>query len=218
MGGGSVRRQLRQCCLTPGIADSADTRIGSATAGLWPTDPDTPRGSLTFRVILVVGIDYETVGAVGGWLRVPEALNQIARSLGQDVGRVLEGRLPENVGLAPSTTAATIPTRINASQMPAARTEIPWVSPEAATMPGVGVSPAAKAAASGSPPGNAAATASAEAGRLRGSTSRQRRITRSTRGSMSFAKEVTLVGVVRWSCFSKSRFPVNISCSTSPRA
>ena len=35
----------------------------------------------------------------------------------------------------------------------------------AATMPGVGVSPAASAAASGSPPGSAAATASAEAGR-----------------------------------------------------
>ena len=52
-------------------------------------------------------------------------------------------------------------------------------------MPGDGVSPAARAAASGSPPGKAAATARADLGRSRGSFSRQRRITRSTAGSMS---------------------------------
>jgi len=67
----------------------------------------------------------------------------------------------------------------------AARDENPSLDPEAATIPGDGVSPAASAAASGSPPGSAAATCATELGRARGSFSRQRMITRSTTGSMS---------------------------------
>ena len=50
---------------------------------------------------------------------------------------------------------------------------------------GDGVSPAAKAAASGSPPGSDAAAAATDFGRSWDSFSRQRRITRSTAGSMS---------------------------------
>ena len=56
----------------------------------------------------------------------------------------------------------------------------PSFSPEAATSSGDGVSPAAMAAASGSPPGSEAANWVTDAGRARGSRSRQRRITRST--------------------------------------
>ena len=62
--------------------------------------------------------------------------------------------------------------------------------PEAATISGDGVSPAASAAASGSPPGNAAATASAEAGRSAGSLSRQRRIARSVASSIPSTSRV----------------------------
>src|ERR1035438_7854477 len=75
--------------------------------------------------------------------------------------------------------------RIPASRGTATRMRRPVPSPAAATISGDGVSPAASAAASGSPPGRAAATARADAGRAAGSTSRQRRITRSTAGSMS---------------------------------
>jgi hypothetical protein len=46
----------------------------------------------------------------------------------------------------------------------------PSVSPEAATISGDGVSPAASATARRSPPGSAAATCSADAGRFAGST------------------------------------------------
>jgi hypothetical protein len=54
---------------------------------------------LMFRVILIIGIDEETVRAVGGRLGVAEALNQVAGFLGQDIGRILEGRFLEHVGL-----------------------------------------------------------------------------------------------------------------------
>src|SRR2546422_7614615 len=50
---------------------------------------------------------------------------------------------------------------------------------------------AASAAASGSPPGSAAATCNAEAGRFSGSVSRQRKITRSIKGSRSRSEEHT---------------------------
>src|SRR5262245_57718441 len=66
----------------------------------------------------------------------------------------------------------------------------------AATISGDGVSPAARAAARGSPPGSAAATSIAEEGRLDGFFSRQRRITRSTFGSISFTCEEGLLGGV----------------------
>ena len=69
------------------------------------------------------------------------------------------------------------------------------VLPAAATNSGEGISPAARAMANGSPPGRDAATARADAGRLSGSESRQRRMARSTAGSMSTAIDVMLV---RW--------------------
>lgn len=90
--------------------------------------------------------------------------------------------------------------------------------PAAATISGEGVSPAASAAASGSPPGNDMATAMAEAGRCAGSFSRQRRMARSTAGSVP-AMPVTLSGRVLLSVrmrsatllASKARLPVKIS-------
>jgi hypothetical protein len=95
----------------------------------------------------------------------------------------------------------------------------PPSGPAAATISGDGVSPAAKAAASGSPPGSAAATASAEVGRWVGSLSRQRRMTRSTAGSSPETWVVGIVGVL--SCWrrinsaadgaSNARLPVNSS-------
>ena len=78
------------------------------------------------------------------------------------------------------------PTTASANHIRKRDTGMASASPAAATMSGEGVSPAARAAATGSPPGSAAATDSAEAGRLRGSGARQRRMTRSTAGSMSF--------------------------------
>jgi hypothetical protein len=54
---------------------------------------------LALRVIRVIGIDAESVGAVGRPLGVPEALNQVPRPLFQDCGRLLERRHPEHVGL-----------------------------------------------------------------------------------------------------------------------
>src|ERR1022692_3936264 len=65
--------------------------------------------------------------------------------------------------------------------------------PAEATSSGDGISPAARAAASGSPPGSAAATESPFAGRRAGSGSRQRRMAFSTPGSISAAMEVMLV-------------------------
>jgi hypothetical protein len=59
----------------------------------------------------------------------------------------------------------------------ASRTERTPVSYEAATMVGVGVSPAARASANGSPPGRMRAIVRAELGRLRGSGSRHFRRT-----------------------------------------
>ncbi len=94
------------------------------------------------------------------------------------------------------------------------------VSPAAATISGEGVSPAAMAAARGSPPGNAAATAFADAGRLAGSGSRQRRMARSVAGSIPATWLERLFGrrVSRCICSisaalpaSKARRPVNSS-------
>src|SRR6202522_3714805 len=70
------------------------------------------------------------------------------------------------------------------------------VSPDAATICGEGVSPAARAAANGSPPGRLAATARADDGRCEGSGSRQRRMALSTAGSSSFTSEDGLTGLV----------------------
>ena len=69
----------------------------------------------------------------------------------------------------------------------------PSVSPAAATNSGDGVSPAARAAASGSLPGSAAATASADAGRRAGSGSRHWRIDPFHRRIDIGAKEEILV-------------------------
>ena len=60
----------------------------------------------------------------------------------------------------------------------------PSFDPDAATISGEGVSPAAIAAASGSPPGNASASCATDAGRAFGSRSMQRRMRRSTTGSI----------------------------------
>src|SRR5262245_38163140 len=59
------------------------------------------------------------------------------------------------------------------------------LEPDAATMSGDGVSPAASASASGSPPGSAAASANADGGRSFGLGSRHRRIARSIAESRS---------------------------------
>mgnify|MGYP003693783551 CR=1 FL=1 len=84
--------------------------------------------------------------------------------------------------------------------------------------------PPRSAAASGSPPGSAAATASVDPGRLAGSRSRQRMITRSTAGSRSRTTDDG-VGEAPLSCAlirsaivfaSKARRPVKISKSTQP--
>ena len=72
---------------------------------------------------------------------------------------------------------------------------MPPVAPEAATISGDGISPAASAAAIGSPPGRATATARADAGRRSGSFSRQRSMIRSTAGSMSLTWLDTLGAV-----------------------
>ena len=76
----------------------------------------------------------------------------------------------------------------------ATRGASPSPTPAAATISGEGVSPAASAAASGSPPGSAAATCVAEDGLCAGSFSMQRRITRSTAGSMSLTTDDGAVG------------------------
>jgi len=84
---------------------------------------------------------------------------------------------------------------------------MPATAPAAATISGDGVSPAARAAASGSPPGSAAEMARAVAGRLAGSGSRQRRMTFSTAGSMSAATEVMLARCAEsWRSMSCWRF------------
>jgi len=92
------------------------------------------------------------------------------------------------------------PAITKAKQTTAVRTEMDSDSPAAATISGEGVSPAA----------SAAATARALGGRWRGSSSRQRAITRSTAGSMSLTSVETLGGAVRRES-SKARLPVNIS-------
>ncbi len=79
--------------------------------------------------------------------------------------------------------------------------------PAAATISGEGVSPAAIAAARGSPPGSAAATSDAVAGRFSGSLSRQRRMARSTAGSMS---ETWLDGVRGVVCSRTRRNSVSV--------
>ena len=130
-----------------------------------------------------------------------------------------------NCALSASTAVAASPRTISSRQPQAIAGRSPSFSPAAATISGDGVSPAASAAASGSPPGNAAAICRAEAGRFAGFFSRQRSITRSTRGSMSFKCADGAVGAL----FSRSRaissyvaasygfFPVNISYITKPR-
>ncbi len=122
------------------------------------------------------------------------------------------GARPSSVVLSASSTSATSMSTTPTKHATAVRGCSPSFSPEAATISGEGVSPAASAAAIGSPPGSAIATFSADEGRLRGSASRHRRITRSIVGSRSFT---SVVGVA---CDSPGRFPVNISCSTRPSA
>lgn len=73
-----------------------------------------------------------------------------------------------------------IPTAIPTSAAIATFGERPSVGPAAATISGDGVTPSASAAASGSPPGRLADSARADAGRILGSGSRQRRMARST--------------------------------------
>jgi len=75
----------------------------------------------------------------------------------------------------PRTTSATKP-MAHAGRNPS-------FNPDAATISGEGVSPAAIAAASGSPPGSATANCATDPGRERGSRSMHRRIRRSTTGS-----------------------------------
>src|ERR1700691_1384742 len=100
----------------------------------------------------------------------------------------------------------------------------PAVSPDAATICGEGVSPAASAAASGSPPGRAAATLSTVAGRADGSVSRQRRMTRSITGLRSLTTDdgrLTVLSLLvrdfSGDFSEKARLPVKTSYSTSPR-
>ena len=73
-------------------------------------------------------------------------------------------------------------------------------SPEAATISGEGVSPAAMAAISGSPPGSAAATSRTDLGRCEASFCRQRRITRSTTGSISSTSDEGCEIEDSWCC------------------
>jgi len=89
-------------------------------------------------------------------------------------------------------TASRTTTDTNSARASAGR--ICWSLPAAATISGEGVSPAAMAAASGSPPGSAAATCAAEDGRCAGSFSMQRRIARSTAGSISLTSMEGEVG------------------------
>ncbi len=120
------------------------------------------------------------------------------------------GDIPSSVVLWLTRTSATSIATTPTKHAIAVRGCRPSFSPDAATISGDGVSPAASAAAIGSPPGSAIATFNADEGRLRGSVSRQRRITRSIVGSRSLTSEV---GVV---CESPGRRPVNISCNTRP--
>jgi hypothetical protein len=123
-----------------------------------------------------------------------------------------------------ATTATTVPATRPTRHDTAAAGRSPPDAPPSATISGDGVSPAARAAASGSPPGSAAATAIADGGRSVGSFSRHRRITRSTIGSMSSTKlEGELGGPLSRIRFSSAgdralyaSRPVKTSYSTSP--
>ena len=99
---------------------------------------------------------------------------------------------------APRITAATNPTRIHARQMTGGAHRNTFACPRrrrpcraSAFRRRPARRPADRHPATPQP------RPAPKPGRLRGSTSRQRRITRSTRGSMSLAREVTAVGVVR---------------------
>lgn len=117
------------------------------------------------------------------------------------------------------------PKRMYASAAHASGGRKPSSFPAAATILGEGVSPAARAAARGSPPGSAADTASADAGRRAGSFSKQRRIARSTAGSISVMIVDGWVGLISRCNRTSSEtvaalnaaFPVNISYRTKPR-
>ncbi len=77
--------------------------------------------------------------------------------------------------------------------------------PAPATISGDGVSPAATAIVRGSPPGSAAASAAADGGRFAGTGSKQRRIARSTAGSIPLICVDGLLGVDCCSWASSSR-------------
>jgi hypothetical protein len=126
-----------------------------------------------------------------------------------------------------SQTPDTRPTMSKSSSgMATLKDKLPS-EPAAATIWGDGVSPAAKAAASGSPPGKAAAMTTADWGRRFGSGSRHRSITRCTSGA-SLAPDPLVVSVCATVCCAErlawtslpccTRSPVNNSNSTSPSA
>jgi hypothetical protein len=145
-----------------------------------------------------------------------------AASTSVDFGSATCPKIVERVAMSATAISATTASA-KAGQATIGRRSP--TAPAAATISGDGVSPAASAAASGSPPGSEAITAWAEGGRLFGSSSRQRAITRSTAGSMSRTMLDTLgvfvearLLMISCSVPSYRRRPVNISKKIRPSA